>query len=304
MSGARRLPRNQQPTKSARIFEGRHGLDGVLRSSGKNDLAVAFLQLADGDGDVMLAYAEESAGADDGVGDRFVRRDDDVVSFSDRFTFVVVDQLSQDLPPGAPSYGDVPQFSHGYAQLRGAHNLLTLRRADCAQQHRTHAHRYRDGSLHDFLLAMTRWFRIWPHRSASDSGAFARRRRLYAVGIHAGNDGFDGRSLSLVDRSSGNFHRSSSVVLGKIGTSAESFYIPLLLPLRDLVVGHRLLLLDPCFQFCLGRCSAGLLLLRLVLKRRNLRFRLDLGLFARTDSVPLYLLHALIPFVLLVAYLS
>src|SRR5713101_1514546 len=150
MSGARRLPRNQQPTKSARIFEGRHGLDGVLRSSGKNDLAVALLQLADGDGDVMLADAEESAGADDGVGDRFVRGNDDVVGLADRLALVVVDRLSPDLTPGTPSHGDVPQFGHRHAQLRGADNLLTLRCAGCTQQHRTYHRPYHDASLHVF----------------------------------------------------------------------------------------------------------------------------------------------------------
>src|ERR1700675_2036390 len=75
---------DQQPTNSARIFEGRHCLDDFLRCTGKNDLAVALRQLADGDGDVMLADTEESAGADDGVGDRFVRSDDDVVGLPDR----------------------------------------------------------------------------------------------------------------------------------------------------------------------------------------------------------------------------
>src|SRR5258707_13608794 len=100
MSGARRLPRNQQPTKSAHIFEGRHRPDGVLRSSSKNDLAVALLQLADGDGDVVLADAEESAGADDGVVDRLVRGNDDVVGFAERLTLVVKDRLAQSLTAG------------------------------------------------------------------------------------------------------------------------------------------------------------------------------------------------------------
>ena len=61
---------DQQPTNSARIFEGRHCLDGSLRCTGENDLAVAFLELANGDGDIVLADTEKSAGTDDGVGDR------------------------------------------------------------------------------------------------------------------------------------------------------------------------------------------------------------------------------------------
>jgi hypothetical protein len=69
------------PKKSARILEGRHCLDGFLRCTGKNDFAVVFLQLADGDGDVMLADTEESAGTDDGVGDRFVRSNDESSAF-------------------------------------------------------------------------------------------------------------------------------------------------------------------------------------------------------------------------------
>src|SRR5258708_32379671 len=88
---------DQQPTNSARIFEGRHYLDDFLRCTGKNDLAVALLQLADRDGDVMLADTEESAGADDGVGDRFVGGDDDVVDLPDRLALVVVDGLPENL---------------------------------------------------------------------------------------------------------------------------------------------------------------------------------------------------------------
>src|ERR1700687_3364660 len=106
---------DNQPTNSARIFEGRHCLDDLLRCSGKNDLAVALRQLADGDGDVMLADTEESTGADDGVGDRFVRSDDDVVGLPDRLALVVVDGLPENLPLGAPSHGNVPQFSDRHA---------------------------------------------------------------------------------------------------------------------------------------------------------------------------------------------
>src|SRR5712671_4384577 len=135
---------DQQPTNSARIFEGRHCLDDLLRCTGKNDLAVALLQLADGNGDVMLADTEESAGADDGVGDRFVRSDDDIVGLPDRLALVVVDGMPENLALGAPSHGNVPQFSDRHAELRRAHNLLTLRRADRAEQHGNRGCRYRD----------------------------------------------------------------------------------------------------------------------------------------------------------------
>jgi hypothetical protein len=53
---------------------------------------------------------------------------------------------------GAPSHGNIPQFSDRYAELRRAHNLLTLRRADRAEQHGTRSCRYRDASLHVILL--------------------------------------------------------------------------------------------------------------------------------------------------------
>src|ERR1700732_4377212 len=213
MEPAATVVSDQQPAKSARIFEGGHCLDDFLRCTGKNDLAVALLQLADVDGDVMLADTEESAGAYDGVGDRFVRSDDDVVGLPDRLALVVVDVLPENLAPGAPSHGNVPQFSDCHAELRGAHNLLTLRRADRAEQHGTHGCRYRDASLHVFLLVGSdnpaiEWHGRWPIDLA-----LPRSRRLYSIGIHACNDGFDGRPLSLVDRSSSNFHRCDGVVL-------------------------------------------------------------------------------------------
>src|SRR3984893_474967 len=143
---------DRQPTSSARIFEGRHCLDDFLRCTGKNDLAVALRQLADRDGYVMLADTEEPAGADDGVGDRFVRSDDDVVGLPDRLALVVVDGLPENLALGAPSHGNLPQFSDRHAELRRAHNLLTLRRADRAEQHGTRGCRYRNASPHVLLL--------------------------------------------------------------------------------------------------------------------------------------------------------
>ena len=43
-----------------------------------------------------LPTPRNSAGADDGVGDRFVRSNDDVVGFSDRLAFIVVDGLARE----------------------------------------------------------------------------------------------------------------------------------------------------------------------------------------------------------------
>src|ERR1700688_4154135 len=118
--------------KSACILEGRHRLDGFLRCTGKDEFAVALLQLTDRNGDVVLADTEKSAGADDGVGDRFVRSNDDVVGFSACPALIVVEGLSQDLALGAPPHGYVPQLGHSQAELRRADDLLTLRRADYA----------------------------------------------------------------------------------------------------------------------------------------------------------------------------
>src|ERR1700692_1448259 len=104
--------------KSACILEGRHRLDGFLRCTGKDESAVALLQLTDRNGDVVLADTKKSAGADDGVGDRFVRSNDDVVGFSDCLALIVVDGLSQDLALGAPSHAGPP--APGPPQSRAA----------------------------------------------------------------------------------------------------------------------------------------------------------------------------------------
>ena len=46
----------------------------------------------------MLSNTQEPTGADNGVGDGLVRRDDDVVHLPYLLVLVVVDGLSQDLP--------------------------------------------------------------------------------------------------------------------------------------------------------------------------------------------------------------
>jgi hypothetical protein len=44
---------------------------------------------------------------------------------------------------------------------------------------------------------------------------------LDSVGVHTGNNSFDGRSFGLIDRSGRDLHRSSRVMLREIGTGTE-----------------------------------------------------------------------------------
>src|SRR5258705_4322749 len=61
------------------VLELRQGPDGLLGRAGEDELATFVLDLADGDGDVVLAEARESTRADDDVRDgRLVGADDDV----------------------------------------------------------------------------------------------------------------------------------------------------------------------------------------------------------------------------------
>ena len=54
---------------------------------------------------------KEAAGIDDGVGDGFVGRDDEVVDESDALIHVIVDGMAEDLPFSAPAQGDIAQFT-------------------------------------------------------------------------------------------------------------------------------------------------------------------------------------------------
>ena len=101
----------------------------VPRGARQNQLVAAQLELRHWNGDVVLGDRKEAAGIDDGVGDRFVGRDDDVVDRSDALTHVIVDGMAEDLPLGAPAQGDIAQFTVAYAEeSRASHLCLRDRR--------------------------------------------------------------------------------------------------------------------------------------------------------------------------------
>jgi hypothetical protein len=58
----------------------------------------------------VLRHSEKASCIDDGVGDRLVARNDDVVDRSDPFVAVIVDRMPEDLAFGAPAQGNVAQF--------------------------------------------------------------------------------------------------------------------------------------------------------------------------------------------------
>src|SRR5258708_14504177 len=68
---------------SALVFKRRHRLQGFFRGSGENEFAVDLRQLAHWYRDIVPADAQEASGPDNGVRDRLVGGDDDVVDRSD-----------------------------------------------------------------------------------------------------------------------------------------------------------------------------------------------------------------------------
>lgn len=97
------------------VLERRTCPQGLLCSARQNQLVIDQFKLRDRNGDIMLRQAKKAAGADDGVGDRLVGRDDDVVDRSDAFIFIVEYRLPEDCGRGAPTQGDVPQLRGGDA---------------------------------------------------------------------------------------------------------------------------------------------------------------------------------------------
>jgi hypothetical protein len=61
------------------VVEPRCCLQSVPRGARQNQLVAVQLELRHWNGDVVLGDGKEAAGVDDGVGDRFLGRDDDVV---------------------------------------------------------------------------------------------------------------------------------------------------------------------------------------------------------------------------------
>jgi hypothetical protein len=85
-------------------------LQSVLGRAGQNQLFTVQLKLGNRNSDVVLRDRKETAGIDDGVGDRLVGRDNDVLDRANAFIRVVVDRMSQDLPLGAPAKRHITQL--------------------------------------------------------------------------------------------------------------------------------------------------------------------------------------------------
>ena len=86
-----------------RVLELRQALDRVLSGAWEHELTVLLLQLADGDSDVVLAQADKSTGTDNGVGDRHVRRHDEVIDRPYLLILLIVDRFAEHLLLGAPA---------------------------------------------------------------------------------------------------------------------------------------------------------------------------------------------------------
>src|SRR5258706_15477295 len=94
---------------SALVFKRRHRLQGFFRGSGENEFAVDLRQLAHWYRDIVPAYAQEASGPDNGVRDRLVGCDDDVVDRSDPLVLVVEHCLAEHLAVCAPAQCDLAQ---------------------------------------------------------------------------------------------------------------------------------------------------------------------------------------------------
>jgi len=68
------------------------------------------LKLRNRNGDIVLGDMKQTAGIDDRVGNRLVRRDDDVIDISDPFIQVIVDWRAENLALGTPTGRDVAQL--------------------------------------------------------------------------------------------------------------------------------------------------------------------------------------------------
>src|SRR5262245_25257281 len=80
-------------TRSCWGFELGYRLQRVLDRARQDDPSLVLLQLPDGDRDVVLSDAEKLTGADDGVGQGRLRRDDQLVDHADLLVLVVVHPL-------------------------------------------------------------------------------------------------------------------------------------------------------------------------------------------------------------------
>src|ERR1700676_3448378 len=108
---------------SVGVFERGGGLERVPGRAGQNQLLATQLKLRNRNGDVVLRDREEAAGIDDGVGNRLVGRDNNVLDRTNALIHVVVDRMSQNLPLGAPAKRHITQLAVTDAEESGSGDL-------------------------------------------------------------------------------------------------------------------------------------------------------------------------------------
>src|SRR6476646_256419 len=89
------------------VLKLRTSFQSFLRGAWQDQFALDKLELGNGNGDIVLCQPEIAAGIDDGVGDRLVGRDDDVINRSDTFIVVIVNSLPEDCTLDTPTQGNV-----------------------------------------------------------------------------------------------------------------------------------------------------------------------------------------------------
>ena len=92
------------------IFEFGTGLERSAGGSRQDQLSFDQLELRNRNGNIVLGDMKVTAGIDDGVGNRLVGRDDDVVDISDPLVLVIVDWRAENLALGTPTGRDVAQL--------------------------------------------------------------------------------------------------------------------------------------------------------------------------------------------------
>jgi hypothetical protein len=68
------------------VLKLRTSFQSFLRGAWQDQFALDKLELGNGNGDIVLRQPEEASGIDDGVGNRLVGRDDDVIDRPDGVT--------------------------------------------------------------------------------------------------------------------------------------------------------------------------------------------------------------------------
>src|SRR6185436_18237951 len=94
------------------VLELRNSFQRLLCSAWQNQLVIDQLELRNGYGDIMLRQGEKAASIDDGIRNRLVWSDDDVIDRSDAFVVVVVNRLPKDCTLDAPALHHFLQFGN------------------------------------------------------------------------------------------------------------------------------------------------------------------------------------------------